>query len=141
MRRFQWDKAYSVFVADVDAEHRAIFRMAGSLHRAVKDGAAWRDVQPLLRQLVGHTAGHLAHEETAMRSTAYPLYDWHKRQHDVARARITRLDLRIRRGDRESLPVLLDYLAGWLEHHIRLADRMLGAYLRNHERAHAGAAS
>ena len=141
MRAFQWTRAYSVYVAEVDAEHRTIFRLAHGLHQATAGGAAWRKVQPLLRELVAHTAGHLSHEEHVMRSTGYPLYEWHTRQHNVARAKISHLDLRIRRGDRESVPVLLDYLAGWLENHIRLADRMLGAYLRNRERAEAALAS
>jgi hemerythrin len=51
------------------------------------------------------------------------------------------LERRIRRGDRDAAIELLDFLSTWLTDHIRLADRMLGAFLRNHQRellVHAG---
>ena len=36
---------------------------------------------------------------------------------------------------------LLEFLGAWLHDHVRLADRMLAAYLRNQQRARSGQAS
>jgi hemerythrin len=91
--------------------------------------------------LVIHAAHHFSHEEREMRAAGYSLYPWHHRQHHTARFKIRVLERRIRRGDRDAALELLDFLSGWLNDHIRLADRMFGAYLRNHQRelaAHAG---
>jgi hemerythrin len=76
-----------------------------------------------------------------MRAAGYSLYAWHHRQHHTARFSIRVLERRIRRGDRDAAIELLDFLYGWLNDHIRLADRMLGAYLRNHQRELSARAS
>jgi nitroimidazol reductase NimA-like FMN-containing flavoprotein (pyridoxamine 5'-phosphate oxidase superfamily) len=76
-----------------------------------------------------------------MRSAECPLYEWHKRQHSVARAAAARLARRIQRGDREASLERLNYFAGWLKNHIRLSDHMLGAYIWNYERERTAQAS
>jgi hemerythrin-like metal-binding protein len=135
MRIFDWTAAHAVHVPEVDEEHRQIFRLCDDLERAMMAGAPASGVQAIVDDLVIHTAKHLAHEEHEMRAAGYPLYAWHHRQHHTARIRIKALNRRIRRGDREAVLDLLEFLSSWLSNHIRLADRMLGAYLRNCQRA------
>jgi hemerythrin len=141
MRIFEWNEAHAVHVPEVDEEHQQLFRLCDDLQRAMMVGAASSEVQSIVDDLVIHTAQHLSHEEREMRAAGYPLYAWHRRQHHTARSRIRVLERRMRRGDRDAALELLDFLSGWLNDHIRLADRMLGAYLRNHQRelsAHTG---
>lgn len=76
-----------------------------------------------------------------MRATGYPFYPWHRQQHQTARARMAGLQARIREGDRGAALELLQFLHGWLDQHIRIADRMLGAHLRNRQREFALRAS
>jgi hemerythrin-like metal-binding protein len=92
------------------------------------------DVQYIVEDLVIHTSKHLSHEKREMRQTGHPLYAWHRRQHHMARSRIRVAETRIRRGDRDCAVELLGFLTAWLTDHFRLADRMLGAYLRNRQR-------
>ena len=42
--------------------------------------------------------------------------------------------LRIEQGEAKAGLELVDYLTSWLGYHTRLADRMMGAFLRNQER-------
>ena len=98
-------------------------------------GVNSKRLQSITHNLIGHIAAHFSHEERMMRSMRYPHYEWHKRQHIVARAATKRLDRQIRRGQAEAGPELLKFLESCLQHHIRLSDRMLGAFLRNHERS------
>jgi len=134
MRIFEWSDAYAVDVPKVDEEHRQIFRLCDDLQRAMMAGAPSSEVQLIVDHLVIHAAKHLSHEERMMREAGYGLYAWHRRQHHTARARIKVLERRIRRGDRDAAIDLLDFLFAWLTDHIRLTDRMMGAYLRNHQR-------
>jgi hemerythrin len=69
-----------------------------------------------------------------MRATGYSFYAWHKQQHHTVRSKMTVLEVRIRSGDRDAVCELLAFLHGWLNDHIRVTDRMLGAYLRNRQR-------
>jgi len=141
MRIFEWDESHAVYVPAVDEEHRQLFRLCDELQRAMMAGAPSSDVQSIVDHLVIHTAQHFSHEEREMRAAGYPHYAWHHRQHHTARFRIKVLERRIRRGDRDAALELLDFLSGWLNDHVRLADRMLGAYLRNRQREFAAQAS
>jgi hemerythrin len=40
-------------------------------------------------------------------------------------------------GDRQAGVALIEFLSRWLKDHTALADRMLGAHLRNQDRLHA----
>ena len=60
-----------------------------------------------------------------------------KGQHDGARRQVKRFVKRIEEGDRKAGAELLEYLAGWLQNHIPVTDRMMAAYLRNFERRRA----
>jgi hypothetical protein len=69
-----------------------------------------------------------------MRAARYPSLPWHKRQHHGARRRTVAFIQRIETGDSEAGSALADYLSSWLRDHTRLADRMMGAFLRNQRR-------
>jgi hemerythrin len=134
MRIFEWNESHAVHVPEVDDEHRQIFRLCDDLQRAMMAGAPTADVQAIVDELVIHTAHHFSHEERQMRAAGYTHYAWHHRLHHAARSHIKVLERRIRRGDRDAAIELLNFLSPWLSDHIRLADRMFGAYLRNHQR-------
>jgi hemerythrin-like metal-binding protein len=141
VRLFKWSKMHAVSVPEIDAEHQNIFRLADQLQQAVEAGAPAHRALALLRQLTASAADHLAHEERLMHSTGYPALAWHKGQHDTARKKIGEFVPRIEGGDHLAAPLLLKFLSGWLRDHIRLADCMMAAHLRNYERARAALAS
>jgi hypothetical protein len=45
------------------------------------------------------------------------------------------------KGDSAAAGELLEFLAGWLRDHMGVADRMMGAHLRNHQRFNTSLAS
>ncbi len=134
MRIIEWTASHAVSVPEVDDEHQEVFLLCGKLQRAAADRAPHSEIQGLLDEVVIHTAKHFAHEEREMRATGYSHYEWHKRQHQTARSRVQGLARRVRQGDSEAANELAAFLSGWLNDHVRLADRMLGAYLRNYQR-------
>jgi hemerythrin-like metal-binding protein len=133
MRNFEFNESHAVHVPEVDDEHPDLFRLCAGLRRSMTAGAAASEVQSLVDGLFIHTAQHFSHEERQMREAGYSLYGWHPSQYHPARAKVRLLERRIRRGDRDAALGLLDCLSGWLNDHIRLADRMFGAYFRNHK--------
>jgi hemerythrin len=141
MPKFEWSEHHAVHVPDVDGEHQMLFQLCADLECAVTDGASAGQIQSILDELIAHTAEHFSHEERQMRVSGYSHYAWHQRQHHTARAKVTQFDRRIRRGDREATRELVAFLQGWLNDHIGIADRMLGAYLRNRQRERAARAS
>ena len=141
MVHFKWTKAHAVFLPEVDAEHRNLFRMAEELHQAVRAGADVARLQELARPLAAGIEEHFAHEERMMKSVSCPDAVWHKSQHDVARGKIGIAMAEIEAGNQVAAAELIEFLAKWFRDHVSLSDRMMGAHVRNYERLHAVLAS
>ncbi|MGD0498756.1 MAG: hemerythrin family protein [Bryobacteraceae bacterium] len=125
---------HAVYIPKLDAEHRVIQEAVVELRRTVEIGGLTEQAQAALQGLMYRLSAHLSGEERMMRSSVYPAYAWHKRQHDAARKRVKEFAGRVREGDPAAVPELLDFFKAWLRDHTGLHDRMMGAYLRNFDR-------
>jgi hemerythrin len=141
MRLFKWRKTNAVFIPEIDAEHQELFRIAEELHEAAEAGAETPRLLAIFRELTGHAEAHFEHEESLMRATNCPSYEWHIGQHNTSRKRIRQFAPQIEQGDTQALQLLLEFLSGWLNDHTSLTDRMMAAHVRNYGRAHALLAS
>jgi hemerythrin len=135
MPLLKWSKSHAVFVPEIDNEHKEIFQAAGELQQALSSAAALFQVQEILHRLVACTEDHFAHEERLMRTGHYAALEWHKQQHDTVRRRMRKIVPQVERGDAESGAALIKFLSSWLRDHTGLTDRMMGAFLRNQQRA------
>jgi hemerythrin len=84
---------------------------------------------------------HFRHEERLMRAMHYTAFAWHKSQHDAVRKRAKAAASRMEKGDSAAAGELLQFLSAWLRDHMSVADRMMGAYLRNYLRFNTSLAS
>ena len=123
----------AVSVPEIDEDHQAIFQLGSSLYQSLAGGALLNAVEAGLRELIDHTMSHFAREERMMRSRRYPMYAWHKGQHDTVRGKLGELEKSIQNGDREAVLPALDYLTAWLQTHTAVSDRMMGAFLRTQD--------
>lgn len=137
MRLFHWKNSNAVFVRQIDEEHREIFHIAGELQEALDSRAPLFEIQETLHRLVAGVEDHFAHEERLMRLGHYDALVWHKQQHDTARRRMRHLAPLIESGDADAGNTLIAFLSKWLDDHTGLTDRMMGAFLRNQQRAQA----
>jgi len=134
MHFLKWSKAHEIYIPELDAEHRGLFRLAGEMHEALAAGATPVQIRSRFRNLMAGLDEHLAHEERLMRAAGYPSYAWHKQSHDGVRKKVRQCALRVERGDREVIPPMLAELSVWLKEHLALPDRLMAAYLRNYWR-------
>ena len=132
MRSLQGTEENSVYLPELDAEHRVMFRLLQELRHAVVEGEAASHLELKAQHLAAEANGHFRHEERLMREARYPQVEWHKRQHATARAQLATLALAIRSGKQASIFQSLEATAKEIRDHISVADRMAGAYLRNH---------
>jgi hemerythrin len=137
MRLFKWHKANACFVPRMDEEHRAIYQEADELQQSLEAAAPEFELLEILHRLIATTEDHLVYEEGLMRSTRYEMFDWHRQQHDTLRKRLRQFVPLVEDGDRQAVLALIEFLSKWLKDHTALADRMLGAHLRNQDRQHA----
>ena len=67
-----------------------------------------------------------------MRLSRYSASEWHERQHQTARGLMAAITEAAR--ERGAIFQVLDAISGWLFDLIAVADKMLGAHLRNCQR-------
>jgi hemerythrin len=125
MAALNWT-THAVFVTEIDDEHREIFAALAEFEKA----ATRKNIARLTTRLTDH----FAHEERLMRAARYESYKWHKKLHAAARWRVEGFVTRMEQGEAEAAGEMVEYLTEWLHNHTRVADRMMGAALRNHHR-------
>jgi hemerythrin len=141
MGRLKWRSEHSVYLPEIDAEHRALFSLGEELQKAIDRGAEPVDLRPVLLNLVTAAESHFKHEERIMKASHYSAYAWHKKQHDAVRWRVRRMLKRIDAGQPVAAGELLVFLSDWLKTHTQVSDRMMGAYIRNVIRFNTAVAS
>ena len=129
----KWSSSHAVFVTEIDDEHKEIFEAVSNLQKALASHDSALN-QKLTQRLVACIVEHFAHEERLMRASRYGSMPWHKLQHDNARKRVLQFVARMEQGDANAGQELVEHLTSWLRDHTRLADRMMGAFLRNQRR-------
>ncbi|GEM_PF-1975713 len=140
MRHFAWTSEHEVFIAQLDTEHRGLFEAAEAFAQALERKAPPAETRDCLRDLAAHIEDHLSHEEWLMQSVRYPLFAWHRQQHDTVRRRLKLFLPLVEEGNAEATEAFLDFLDGWLADHTGVTDRMMASFVRNYERAHATSA-
>lgn len=134
MSSLTWSASHAVFVTEIDDEHKEIFQAISLVQEAVTNGTPVREVHPLADGLVSLLVEHFAHEERLMRAARYGSMRWHQRSHRAARRRVGEFVVRLKQGDTAAGNELVEYLGAWLPDHASVADRMMGAALRNQQR-------
>ncbi len=134
MKSVNWTASHAVCVTEIDDEHQQIFEAISDFQEALSDGRPLVEMRKQVERLIASGEDHFAHEERLMRAARYGSLRWHKQQHDAARGRLRQFALRFEQGDPEAGPALVEYLKSWLHAHTRLADQMMGAFLRNEKR-------
>src|SRR5579872_5348676 len=138
MRVFKWNAAHAVYLPEIDAEHRALYRTAGELQQAIEGNASSERIPEILRGILLAVEDHFGHEERLMQASNYLSFGWHKQQHDSARKRLKQFMEHVEAGEPDAAVLLLEFMSSWMRDHIAVADRMMGAYLRNYGRSHVG---
>jgi hemerythrin len=127
---FEWNDRYSVGIGSIDAQHQALFRLAGELHTAMITGQGKTASGKILARLIQYTMSHFAHEERLLRLNDYPDLAAHKEQHDALTRRVREFQANFERGQAAITVQLLHFLKDWLAHHIEGADQQYAPYLK-----------
>lgn len=117
-----WDKAYSLDLPELDAQHKTLFDLINRLWQSIVENADIRNQIRLIEQLEHYTVTHFSEEESYLHSIAYPELEKHKKAHAGFVQRIASERQSLVKGGRISLD-LLHFLNDWLVEHIKVKDR------------------
>ncbi len=126
---FRWTEAYSVHIAELDAQHQRLFATIEELNQALREGKGSSAIDSVLGQLVNYAAEHFAAEESLMAQHEYPGLSTHRAQHDLFRKKIAAF-LEEHAAAKPGVPVaLMFFMQGWLKQHVLKTDQQYSAFL------------
>ncbi|MCP5364851.1 MAG: hemerythrin family protein [Hyphomicrobiales bacterium] len=124
-----WSEAMSVGVPELDNDHRCLIRIINLLSN-VTGRYPGRTVETVLETLLLYSKFHFAREERVLASSRFPAAVFHHGEHEGFTRNIRRLRDRYKGGDSPKVArELLDYLTGWLTHHILIQDMAYKPYV------------
>jgi hemerythrin len=128
-----WDPALETGHAEIDLQHRALFRRADRLLQAIRRKRAQAEVADSIRFLREYVREHFEAEEALMRQHGFPDREAHAGWHDRIRRRLDEVvALYERDGGSDALMGDVEaMMRGWLSLHIGEKDRALAEFLRS----------
>jgi hemerythrin len=134
MHQFELTPDLITGVAEIDAQHRALFGLANEVLEASDLEANPAPFQRAVAFLASYTIHHFAAEEAAMAESGYPGARFHMEFHDRLRRECAAIVARTKReGVRKEIKLSISFmLEDWLIYHIRETDRELAGFLRDH---------
>ena len=129
MKELVWDKSLSVYVEEVDDDHRKLVDVFNVLAHAVEDGDATNYIEAVLEELISCTVWHFKHEERLMLKYGYDGLAEHRTEHEGLIDSARELQEKFLQGGKQLTGEDIEYLEHWLTGHILATDMKMGAYL------------
>mgnify|MGYP001176904444 CR=1 FL=1 len=126
MSGFVWTEAMSVGVAALDADHRCLVRIINLLNDAQGNDTG-RVIGIVMDTLAAYARFHFAREEQVMSACGFPALAVHSLEHEEFCRTIAAM---AKEGVGPAAAAdLLEYLKGWLLHHILIQDMAYRPYI------------
>lgn len=129
MSHIVWDEKYSVNIEVIDQQHQHLFKVLGDLFDGMGKGSTREVLGETLGELVQYAAEHFATEEIFMKQFDFPGYEEHKKEHEDFKVKVAAFQKDFKAGKAMLSAEVIDFLTGWLDHHILKIDREYGPFL------------
>ncbi len=120
-------------IAEIDAQHRALFGQFNELIAACREKRGSEEVGRFLTFLTGYVHRHFDDEEREMQRISYSGLERHRGEHEKYRKKLADLKDRVSGGtvSNEVTEDALWLAAEWFVDHIRQVDMAMAAALRS----------
>lgn len=129
MKDLVWSNTLSVYVDEVDDDHRKLVDLFNLFMHALDDGGSPEYQEAVLEELISATAWHFRHEERLMIKYAYPDYAAHRQEHEELIAGAGELRQKFLAAGRQATEEDIEFLEHWLVAHIIATDIKMGDFL------------
>ncbi len=131
----QWTEDLSVGVAQIDEQHRELFRRINGLEDAIRNAQCKYTIDSTIEFLAEYAATHFRQEEEVMEACGYPGYAEQAAQHAVFLKALADLKKQAAepRGKGSSYDLSVEtnrVVVDWIIAHIMRVDKKLGAFLQ-----------
>ena len=128
--KYEFTKEYHTGIDFIDEEHAKLFEIANRAYDLLKNQFVtdkYDAIVAVLEELRDYTKYHFNHEEEYMKSINYPKRFSQLHQHTQFINKLESYNLKeIDVNQQEGLLEILDFLALWLQGHIKGMDKKIG---------------
>lgn len=128
--KYEFTKDYHTGIDFIDEEHAKLFEIANRAYDLLKNQFVtdkYDAIVAVLEELKDYTKYHFNHEEEYMKSINYPKRFSQLHQHTQFINKLNSYNLKeIDVNQQEGLLEILDFLAVWLQGHIKGMDKKIG---------------
>jgi hemerythrin len=127
-----WSEDFELGIGSIDEQHHWLVDATNRLHEQVESQTPDNEVlREILEGLVDYTVNHFILEEELFDRLHYPETEAHKAEHDDLTRQTIQLLLNFEKGAPVSAETL-EFLKGWLMHHILRVDKAYVPFLQEH---------
>ena len=128
-----WDPALVTGNQQIDDQHERIFQIFEDLRIAYDGPDGHQEAGRVLATLSMYVVAHFTLEEDLMIRSGFSGLEAHRASHEDLRCQVDQLVDRFY-GDRLLGPIeILDFMANWLQDHVRHQDRAMVHFLQAHQ--------
>jgi NNP family nitrate/nitrite transporter-like MFS transporter len=124
-----WDDEFSVGIDAIDRQHTRMMRLINEIDDVIRDGGTYKQIAPVLNDLIDYTDGHFAHEEKLLEENHSPNFERHKRAHVHLREELSDWQGEVAKARPEDMNELMLFLRIWFPGHILNVDKKDAEYL------------
>ena len=128
--KYEFTKEYHTGIDFIDEEHAKLFEIANRAYDLLTNQFVtdkYDAIVAVLEELRDYTKYHFNHEEEYMKSINYPKRFSQLHQHTTFISKLESYNLKeIDVNQQEGLLEILDFLALWLQSHIKGMDKKIG---------------
>ncbi|MDD3115058.1 MAG: hemerythrin family protein [Anaerovibrio sp.] len=128
--KYEFTDDYLTGIESIDEQHARLFEIANQAYDLLTDQFVtdkYDEIVRVLEELREYTKYHFKHEEDYMKSINYPKRFSQLHQHAQFISRLESYNLEeIDMAQQEGLLEILDFLASWLQGHIKGMDKKIG---------------
>jgi hemerythrin len=125
-----WQERFRLGVVPIDVQHRVLMDLTNKLHKAAAAGEDSRNIQCAMDELMNYVLFHFAFEEKLMADNGYPEFEEHRHMHEELLDQFRALQADVAENRLALNDRVMNFLQGWLIHHIVSSDRELVAFTK-----------
>jgi hemerythrin len=122
MAHIEWKEEYATGVAIIDDQHRHLVEIIDKFHDALQRGKGSRQMNEILKDLIGYTQEHFETEERLLAEAGYEQLKLHQSQHRQLLQKVERFQFEFNATGRRITGEMQEFLAYWLVTHILRDD-------------------